>query len=116
MFARSLSVRLKRNKVAEFMRLFDEQTTPLLRQKDGFLHVLTLVSPGGHDVVAISIWSGKEKAEAYSQSGYADALQTLRPVLDGTPEVRGFEVCSATFLNTCATNASLAAALVVAGE
>jgi quinol monooxygenase YgiN len=116
MFARSLSVRLKRNKVAEFMRLFDEQATPLLRQKDGFLHVLTLVSPGGHDVLAISIWSGKEKAEAYSQSGYAEVLQTLRPVLDGTPEVRGFEVCSATFLNASFANAGLATASVVAGE
>jgi hypothetical protein len=46
MFARSVSIRLKTNSVAEFTRVIEKTPFPLRRQK-GFQDELTFVAPGG---------------------------------------------------------------------
>jgi hypothetical protein len=54
------------------------------------------VSPGGLDVVAISLWDTKESAEAYKTAGYPEVLKMLDKVLDGTPKVQVSDVISST--------------------
>jgi hypothetical protein len=46
MFARSISIRLKSNSVAEFTRLIETETLPLLRKQKGFRDEMTFVVPG----------------------------------------------------------------------
>jgi hypothetical protein len=97
MFARSISIRLKTNRLAEFTRLIESAAVPVLRQQAGFQDALTFVVPGGGEAVAISLWDEKEHAEAYGRNAYPDVLKALGAVIDGTPQVRTFEVCSSTY-------------------
>ena len=97
MFARSVSILLKTNRLAEFTRLIENAAVPVLRQQAGFQDALTFVVPGGGEAVAVSLWDEKEHAEAYGRNAYPDVLKALGVVVEGTPQVRTFEVCSSTF-------------------
>ena len=97
MFARSVSIRLKTNSVAEFTRLIEKDALPLLRRQDGFQDELTFVVPGGGEAVEISLWDEKENADSYGRKGYPEVLKALGTVVEGTPQVRTFEVCNSTF-------------------
>ncbi|PYV22410.1 MAG: hypothetical protein DMG24_16880, partial [Acidobacteria bacterium] len=68
MFARSVSLRLKPNSVAEFTRTLENEIIPLLRKQKGFQDEITLVAPGGLEAIGISLWDQKENAEAYSRT------------------------------------------------
>jgi hypothetical protein len=96
MFARSVSIRLKPNSVAEFTRLIENEALPLLRKQKGFQDEITLVAPGGADAVAISLWDQKQNADAYSRDTYPGLLKSLGKVVEGTPQVHTYEVASST--------------------
>jgi heme-degrading monooxygenase HmoA len=97
MFARSVSIRLKTNRLAEFTRLMESAALPVLRKQPGFQDALTFVVPGGGEAIAITLWDEKEHAEAYGRNGHAEVFKALESVVDGTPQVRTFEVCNSTF-------------------
>ena len=97
MFARSVSIRLRNNSVAEFTRLIENNVLPLLRKQDGFQDELTFVVPGGGEAVAISLWDEKQNADSFGRNAYAEVLKALGSVVEGTPQVRTFEVCNSTF-------------------
>ena len=97
MFARSVSIRLKKNGLAEFTRLIETLALPLLRKQKGFQDELTFVVPGGGEAVAISLWDEKRNADSYGRNGYPEVLKALGKVLEGTPQVRTCEVCNSTF-------------------
>ena len=97
MFARSVSIRLKTNGVAEFTRLIEKEALPVLRKQKGFQDELTFVVPGGGEAVAISLWDEKENADSYGRNAYPEVLKALGKVVEGTPQVRTFEVCNSTF-------------------
>ena len=97
MFARSVSIRLKSNSVAEFTRLIENDALPLLRKQHGFQDELTFVVPGGGEAVAISLWDEKQNADSFGRNSYPEVLKALGSVVEGTPQVRTFEVCNSTF-------------------
>jgi hypothetical protein len=97
MFARTASIRLKSNTVAEFTRLIEHEALPLLRKQKGFQDDLTFVVPGGGEAVAISLWDERKNADSYGRTAYMEVLKALGKVVEGTPEVRTFEVCNSTF-------------------
>ena len=97
MFARSISVHLKPNSIAEFTRLIEQEILPLLRKQKGFRDEMTFVVPGGAEAVGISLWDQKENADAYSRDTYPGVLKALGKVVEGTPQVRIYEVCNSTF-------------------
>jgi hypothetical protein len=97
MFARSVSIRLKTNRVAEFTRLIENEAVPVLRKQLGFQDALAFVVPGGGEAVAITLWDEREHADTYGRNAYPEVLKALGTVIEGTPQVRTFEVCSSTF-------------------
>src|ERR1700674_468850 len=97
MFARSLTIRLKPNSIGEFTRLIETESLPTLRKQKGFQDELTFVVAGGAEAVAISLWDKKENAEAYGREGYPGVLKALGKAVEGTPQVRTYEVCNSTF-------------------
>ena len=97
MFARSVSIRLKPNSVAEFNKTLENEILPLLRKQKGFRDELALVTPNGSEVLAISLWDQKENADTYSREAYPEVLKTLGKVVEGTPQVHTHEVSSSTF-------------------
>jgi heme-degrading monooxygenase HmoA len=101
MFARHVSMQLKPNTRAEFTETIEKVVLPLLRKQRGFQDEIAFVAPGsGTEVVAISLWDKKEDAEAYQRGSYPEVLKALAKVIDGTPEVRNFEVANSTLQET----------------
>jgi len=97
MVARSVSIRLKPNSVAEFTQIVEQYILPLLREQRGFQDEITLVLPEGLQVVGISLWDHEEDANAYSRVAYPRVLKALAKVIGGPPEVHVFEVANSTF-------------------
>jgi len=97
MFARSVSIRLKTNRIAEFTRLIENAAIPLLRKQKGFQDELAFIVPGGGEAVAISLWDEKEHADTYGRNAYPEVLKALGTVVEGTPQVRIFEVFNSMF-------------------
>jgi hypothetical protein len=102
MFARNVAIRLKPNSLTEFRLLFDREVLPILQKQTGFLDEITFSTPGGMDVIAISLWDTKSHAEAYNATGYPEVLKSLTKILDGNPRVRVSDVISSTLHKTAA--------------
>jgi hypothetical protein len=69
MFARNVSFHLKPNSSAAFAKQIDDEAIPVLRKHAGFEGELTLLAPGGAEVIAISLWDKKENADSYASTG-----------------------------------------------
>ena len=96
MFARNISIHLKSNMLSDYTRTFDKDVLPLLRKQNGFKDEITFASPGGVDVIAISLWENKKDADNYNTNTYPQVLQTLARFIEGTPQVRTFDVVTST--------------------
>jgi heme-degrading monooxygenase HmoA len=95
-------MRLKPNTHAEFADSFEKQVVPTLRKQQGFKDHLLLVVPGGTEATGISLWDAKESAETYNRASYPEVLKILAKSIEGTPEVRTFEVASSSFYKIAA--------------
>ena len=103
MYARHVSCNLKPVKREELTQMFDREILPLLQKQNGFKEEITLVDQDGRQVVAISLWDSKENADRYAREIYPQVLKTLARVIEGTPQVRGYEVAFSTFHQTAPT-------------
>ena len=74
----------------------DNEVLPWLRKQKGFLDPITLAVPGGREIVSISFWDHEENAQVYNSMSYPEALEILRKILAGTPQVKTFDVVSST--------------------
>jgi hypothetical protein len=103
MYARHVSFNLKAVKPEELTQTFEKDILPLLQKQNGFTDEITLVSPDGKDAIGISLWERKEDADMYSRETFPQVLKSLARVVEGTPQVRGFEVPVSTLHKTGAT-------------
>jgi heme-degrading monooxygenase HmoA len=103
MYARHVSLNLKSNQREELTQMFEREILPLLQKQNGFTDEITFLSPDNKQVVAISLWERKENADVYSRETYPQVLKTLARVVEGTPEVRGYEVAFSTIHKTAST-------------
>jgi hypothetical protein len=103
MYARNVSMNLKPNTAREFTQTFEKDILPILRKQNGFKDEITFVGTEGKDVVAISLWDRKEKAEQYSRDTYPQVLKGLAKVVEGTPKVHAYEVSNSTWHKIAAT-------------
>jgi hypothetical protein len=106
MFSRNVSMHLKPNCLAEFTRTLDQEVIPILRKQKGFQDEITFVVPNGTEAVGISLWEQKENAEAYNRETYPEVLKALAKVVEGTPQVRTYEVSNSTFHKIAARTAA----------
>ena len=97
MFARTVSFHLKPGRAGEFTRLLDQDIIPMLRKQKGFQDEITFVVAGGTEALGISLWDLKANADAYDRGAYPQVLKALSTVIDGTPQVRPYEVSNSTF-------------------
>jgi hypothetical protein len=97
MFARNVSINLKPNTLAEFIKTMDGDVLSLLHKQKGFQGEITFCVPGGREVLATSIWALKENAETYNTSAYPEVLKLVDKYIDGTPQVKNLEVVSSTY-------------------
>ena len=104
MYARHISLILKPNQREEFDKTFQKDILPLLQKQNGFTDEIAFVSPVAKNAIAISLWDRKESADQYGRDTYPQVLKSLAKVIEGTPEVRGYEVLNSTFHKTAATH------------
>src|SRR5437868_2454599 len=97
MFARNVTLHLKADKANEFTRTLESDVLPMLRRQAGFKDEITFVATDRDQAVAISLWDKKESADAYSRETYPAILQKLERVVEGTPQVKSYEVANSTF-------------------
>jgi len=96
-FARSVSLHLKPNRVEEFTRIIENEVIPMMRSLRGFQDKIVLVASGGLEAISLSIWDLKEDAEAYGRGTYREVVKALAKVVEGTPRVETREVSNSTF-------------------
>jgi heme-degrading monooxygenase HmoA len=101
MFARSVTVQLKPNSVAEFNRTFEKEILPLLQRQKGFQDAISLVASNG-SVVGISLWDQKQDADAYQHTAYTKVQELLSKVTEGASTVHTYEVGTSTFQKAAA--------------
>lgn len=97
MFARKVSMHLKKNSVPEFTRRLEKDVIPLLRRQKGFQDEITFVTAAGLDAFGISLWDHTEDAESYGRGAYAQVSELLATVVEGKPVVETYEVSNSTF-------------------
>jgi len=107
MFARSVTIRLKPNSVAEFNRTMEKDILPLLQKQKGFRDEISLIAPNGSEVLGISLWDQKDTAEAYNRTTYPEVQKLLAKVSEGTPKVQTYEVGTSTIHKTAAQGAGV---------
>ncbi|MDQ6801538.1 MAG: hypothetical protein M3041_11935 [Acidobacteriota bacterium] len=93
-YARNVRFQIKNGKEVEFKTLFENQILPLLKKQNGFRDEVTLT--GSDHRVAISLWDDRASAEKYASAVYPQVIETLKPVLDGTPTVSLYEIGATT--------------------
>jgi len=96
MFARLVKANIKAGQVSEFNQKFEHQVLPLLRKSKGFRNAMTFIA-GSSEGVSLSLWDLKEDAEAYNSTTYPEVLKSLSSVLDGSPQVKIYDVTFSTF-------------------
>ena len=96
MYARNVSISLKPNTAPEFTQTL-YSILPILRKQNGFKDEITFVSASGKEAFAISLWDRKESADQYGRDTYPQVLKGLSKVVEGTPQVNGYEVLNSTF-------------------
>jgi hypothetical protein len=90
-------MRLKPKSVEEFTRTIENEVLPVLRKQKGFQDEITFVVADGTEGLGISLWDLKANADAYDRGAYPQVLKALSKVVDGTPQVRTYEVSNSTF-------------------
>jgi len=87
---------VKSGNLAEFNRILEKEVIPLLQRQKGFREEMVLTNPSGAEAVGISIWEQKENAESYNCEKFPEVQQLLAKVLDGTAQVKTYEVSHST--------------------
>jgi len=87
---------VKSGNLAEFNRILEKEVIPLLQRQKGFREEMVLTNPSGAEAVGISIWEQKENAESYNREKFPEVQLLLAKVLDGTAQVKTYEVSHST--------------------
>ena len=106
MFARIVSMRLKPNVAAEFTQTIEKRILPIVRKQRGFRDEITFIAPGGTEAVGISLWDSPEQADAYNPGSYGEVLKELNKLVEGTPQVKTYDVANSTAHNIAARSAA----------
>jgi|SRR5271165_3731538 len=96
MYARIVTLNLKSNQLNSFKETLDKQVIPMLRKQNGFKDEITFVGQSGVEVRTISFWDKKENAEAYNSTAYPEVLKALANVIEGTPQIKTYDVVNST--------------------
>ena len=97
MYARHVTLQLKRTSLNQFPIAFEKEILPVLRKQKGFVDELLLVTPEMREVVAISLWDTKENALAYEREIYPHIETIVNRFVDGIPIVKQYETEYSTF-------------------
>ena len=97
MFTRVVEVTTKSGKAREVCSTIRDKVLPILRNQNGFVDELTLVSTNDPNrVLAISFWKTREDAQQYHSQQFQNITSLIRSHLEGEPRVETFDVDTST--------------------
>lgn len=105
MFVRCVTATLKTDAANRAPDVIQNDILPLLRKQKGFRDEVTLIAPDRSEVLSLSFWDAQEDAETYNRTTYPEVLKTILKFVEGTPEVKTFEVANSTFHKIAAQRA-----------
>lgn len=107
MFARIVEITAKTGKGKELVRTVNDQVLTILRDQPGFVDEVTLLSHEEPDrLLALSFWKTRGDAEVYNRETFPRVNQLLRNLIEGTLQVRTFDVATSTAHNIAAGRAA----------
>jgi heme-degrading monooxygenase HmoA len=77
MCTRIVSPKIQKGKIKEFIEIYKREIIPALQATDGCLHAYlmeNLQEKEQEEVISVTIWESREKAEQYEKSGQFDRL------------------------------------------
>ncbi len=89
-FARKVEFSIKSGQEQEFNKVIETKILPTLQKQKGFQDMLVLIH--GLEATGISLWDTRSDAESYENTAYANTLESLKPLIEGTPQVKTCEV------------------------
>ena len=97
MFTRVVEVNTKSGKASELTNIINDKVLPILKKQVGFVDETVLASDTDPNrVLALSFWNTREDAERYRKEEYPNVHEAIRPLLEGEPMIRTFEVHTST--------------------
>ena len=97
MFTRVVEVTTKSGKAREVCSTIRDKVLPILRNQNGFVDELTLVSTNDPNrVLAISFWKSKEDAQQYHNQQFQNVTSLIRGQVEGDPQVETYDVDTST--------------------
>jgi hypothetical protein len=106
MFAWHVSAVLKLNSVEEFTRRLKDEVIPRLRKHKGFKDEIASGASHGTEAVAISLRDQKKNAAALYRTTDPQVLEFLAKGVEGTPEVKTYEVTISSYHKIAARGAA----------
>jgi heme-degrading monooxygenase HmoA len=103
MFSRIVEINAKTGKGKELARALNDKVLELLRNQPGFVDLITLQANDNPDrVIGMSFWKTQEDAMNYNTQGFPRVTDLIRNVIEGTPQVRTFDIVASTAHNIAA--------------
>ena len=94
-FTRNVQFEIQPGKSQEFKSTMEKEILPLMKKQAGFRGEIALVNDS--HAVGISVWDSAQNAETYRTNTYPQVLETLKPVIVGTPSVETFDIAATTY-------------------
>ena len=82
-YLRITSANVQAGKVSSFAKIYTEKIIPALKQVDGFKHAFLVESTQkSSEVLSVTVWESKEKADAYERGGrFSYLVDEVKPLL-----------------------------------
>lgn len=97
MFVRQVIAHFKPGKFDLFNQRLEDDVIPLLKKQTGFRDELSFIDTDNDEAIAMSFWDTRKDAEKYQRDIYPQVLKKMQDAIEGTPEVRSFEVKNSTW-------------------
>ena len=97
MFTRVVEGKCKPGKTNEFCSTVTKKVLPILQKQQGFQDEIVLVaSTDPSQVLMLSFWNTREDAERYHREQFTKIAEMVRPLGDGDPVVKAYDVNTST--------------------
>ena len=97
MFTRVVEVSIKNGKAREVCSVIRDKVLPILKNQNGFVDEITLVSTENPNrVMALSFWNTREDAQRYDTQQFQTVTSLIRNHIEDDPIVETFDLDTST--------------------
>ena len=107
MYARMIQLTAKPGRGKELVDTMVQRPLSVLEQQPGFVEGIALIPETEPDqFIGLSIWKSKADADRFAEGPGQQQLESYKPLLQGEPTFRSFQLAASTVLNTRARGAA----------